>query len=224
VLDLASMAGLPRPSAEQRAAFALHVCGAHSWYKHLSFEESERAAFVVFLAEDAGAGFEERARHHDGWKTTDEYRRRFGLLDYAWRLPGEGGWRRDAGADVAPSPELLAVAGFSLGPLCSNDANAVEVLCLRAEQEPAAPRDALRALDGLRRRADEAYLASTEEERAAFAAIDLGYAPSDAERAALTTERAQRLRDARAALDAAHEALRAPEVLAIEGAIARLLA
>ena len=71
-LRLADMALLPWPDEAQVAMFIQHLCWAHSWYKHLPFDESTR--FVIFLARDAGAGFETRKREHYSW----------GLLQGLW--------------------------------------------------------------------------------------------------------------------------------------------
>src|SRR5689334_19721610 len=92
-LTLAEFASLPWPSDEQVEAFVAHVCDAHSWYKHLSVRHG--GEFCFFMAADAGAGYsEERPRLHYGWKTTEEYRRQFGFLDYVYP------WGRDAGAKL----------------------------------------------------------------------------------------------------------------------------
>lgn len=119
---------LPWPSPEQQAAFSAHVCWAHSWYKHLPLLTG--GEFVVFLAADAGTGYPDGApRLHYGWKTTDEYRSRFGHLDYLWRLtPGER-FARDAGPAVRLPPDLLAAGRLTLFPFASSDLNAPEA-CL----------------------------------------------------------------------------------------------
>jgi hypothetical protein len=223
VLALDAMAALPWPSEAQRAAFADQVAGAHSWYKHLPFDAPTE--FVVFLADDAGGGFETQKRLHHGWKTTAEYRRRFGLLDFAWRLPAEQAWRRDAGADVVPDPALLAVAGFTLGPTCSDDGNAIEVLCgLYPRELP--PRDprwrAFEVLDRLRQRVDDAYSGLTEDERRAVAGVNLGAPTSPAEADLLTGAAVRGYRDEQRQLYEQFEAMRAPEVDAIAGALDRL--
>jgi hypothetical protein len=223
VLDLDAMRALPWPSEPQRAAFAAHVAWAHSWYNHLPFEAPTE--FVLFLADDAGAGFETQKRLHHGWKTTDDYRRRFGLLDFAWRLPGEQAWRRDAGADVVPSPALLAAAGFTLGPTCSGDFNAIEVLCARYARElPAGDprRPAFETLERQRQRVDDAYMGLTEDERRAVAAADMGH-PGRPDGAALLTGAAVRgYRDEQGQLSDHFETMRAPGRQAISDALVRL--
>src|SRR5438552_195223 len=86
---------LPMPTEEQYTAFAHYLCYSHSWYKHLSLLKG--GYFVIFLAEDAGAGYtRERARLHYTWKTTEEYRQRFGYLDYMWRFSAEYRFSRDS--------------------------------------------------------------------------------------------------------------------------------
>src|SRR4051812_30995960 len=96
---------LPRPADEQYREFAEHVGEAHSWYKHLPLLTGGQ--FVVFLSPDSGIGrlvarlegggyslvtppegpvfTEANQRLHYSWKTSEEYRRRFGYLDYAYR-------------------------------------------------------------------------------------------------------------------------------------------
>jgi hypothetical protein len=132
-MTMAEMRALARPSAEQRAAFVEHLCWAHSWYKHLSL--SLGGDFVVFLAADAGGDYDEaRPRLHYSWKTAAEYRRRFGLLDYAWRGdPGEP-WSRDIDAPIEVTAELWSTCGFRLYPYCSSDGNAIEVIVDRWRQ------------------------------------------------------------------------------------------
>ena len=194
---LADMAALPWPTDAQVDAFVEHVCWAHSWYKHLPFDESAR--FVVFLATDAAAGYETRERLHHGWKTTAQYREQYGLIDYAWLFPDDDeGWRRDgAGASVEPSPELLAIAGFNLGPTCSNDDNAIDVICMlwpdEANFDSAAAQAPFEKLTELHRRWEEAYQT----------------------RAGDVPEHERRLHDH-------YESMRAPQVARIRDAIARL--
>jgi len=99
-LSRAEVLSLPWPSAEQQAAFAAHVCWAHSWYKHLPLLTG--GEFVVFLAADAGDGYSDAApRLHYAW-TTDDRRvpdpvRPSRHLDYMWRLTPADGFDRDAG-------------------------------------------------------------------------------------------------------------------------------
>jgi hypothetical protein len=127
-LELAAMRSLAWPTETQTRAFVEHLCLAHSWYKHLP--PTDDAAFVVFVAADAGVGFEHNIRYR--W-TPGDYRERFGWLDYAWRMPGESIWNRDGddrlrqGA-IEPTSALVQVAGFQLGPACSSDGATVEAI------------------------------------------------------------------------------------------------
>lgn len=124
VLTRDEVLALPWPTTEQRQAFAAHVCWAHSWYKHLDLMAG--GEFVVVLAADAGSGYPPDApRSHYGWATTDEYRTRFGHLDYLWRLTAGDPFVRDAGPALRLPPDLLA-ARFTLYPYASNDFNAPE--------------------------------------------------------------------------------------------------
>lgn len=124
-LSRAEVLSLPWPSTEQHAAFAAHVCWAHSWYKHLPLLTG--GEFVVFLAADAGDGYSDAApRLHHGWKTTAEYRTRFGHLDYMWRRTPADRFYRDAGPAVRLPPDLLAAARVTLFPFASSDWNAPE--------------------------------------------------------------------------------------------------
>jgi len=128
-----------RPTKEQYDTFGEYVGEAHSWYKHLPLMEGRQ--FVVFVSPDAGsgrlvlvergAGFElvsapdgpdyteEHPRLHYGWKTTKEYRERFGFLDYMCRdAPGEP-YSRDAGPPIALPAEVEERCSFTLYPYVS---------------------------------------------------------------------------------------------------------
>jgi hypothetical protein len=127
---------LPRPTDEQYAAFADHVGEAHSWYKHLSLIRGGQ--FVVFLAPDSGIGClvgrfegggirlvtppegplftEANPRVHHTWKTTEEYRRRFGYLDYARCTAADGRFRRDAGDPMELPAKIWEHCTFTLFP------------------------------------------------------------------------------------------------------------
>jgi hypothetical protein len=134
-----------RPTPEQYRAFCDHLCEAHSWYKHLPLLTGER--FVVFVAADAGLGrvvlvpvddnpnraplfdlaaapegpefTDEHPRLHHSWKTTREYRRRFGYLDYMFG-GGSGEPRdRDAGPPVQLPARLEERCSFLLYPYVS---------------------------------------------------------------------------------------------------------
>lgn len=147
--------GLPLPTPEQYEAFAWHVCTAHSWYKHLSMLHG--AEFVVFVSPRAGGGnlvarllpeggftleepetgprfTEEHPRLHHTWKTTAEYRERFGYLDYAWRDGPDDGWGGDGGnhSDVLPD-ELRERWSFRLYPYASPECPEVIEAGIHAE-------------------------------------------------------------------------------------------
>jgi hypothetical protein len=122
-----------RPTPEQMAAFVEHVAQAHSWYKHLGVLPGR--PFVVFVAPDSGTGnrvvraegdsfqivphpagpeyTEAHPRIHHSWRTTAEYRRRFGFLDFASESPHHG-WGRDAGPPLVVPPEVMARCRFVL--------------------------------------------------------------------------------------------------------------
>ena len=132
-LDLRS---LPRPTEEQYAAFAEHIGEAHSWYKHLPLLTGGQ--FVVFLAPDSeigrlvarldGSGYQlvtppegpvftdDHPRLHYSWKTSEEYRRRFGYLDYAYRTEGDATFGRDVGGPMDLPTEILERCSFTLFP------------------------------------------------------------------------------------------------------------
>jgi hypothetical protein len=117
---------LPRPTDDRYREFAKHVSEAHSWYKHLPLLTGGR--FVVFLAPDSGirglvarlegTGYqlmtppegpmftEANPRLHYSWKTSEEYRRRFGYLDYANRKHDGGIFGRDVGGPINLPPEI----------------------------------------------------------------------------------------------------------------------
>ena len=126
---------LPLPTPKQYEQFARHVCWAHSWYKHIPLLQG--AEFIFFLSEEAGVGYpEERPRLHYGWKTTREYRDRFGYLDYMWHFIGEDIFRRDAGNKIAViSPEYFFAHRIVLYPFVSDDYNASEVLAWIIQKE-----------------------------------------------------------------------------------------
>jgi hypothetical protein len=152
---LDSVAALPSPSATQLDAFAEHLCNAHSWYKHIPLVTG--AEFVVFLAADAGAGFEDRDRMHYGWKRSAEYRARFGHLDYCWRDDNAAPYDRDGiHPDDEPTPpelldpELRTRFGFRLYPMVSTDINGMEAIHYDLHAD---------ALDALRRGAPHPYRA-----------------------------------------------------------------
>ncbi len=117
------MRSLAWPTEAQALRFVEYLCLAHSWYKHLP--PTGDAVFVVFVAADAGVGFEHNIRYR--WTAAD-YRERFGCLDYVWRLAGESTWSRGGEGAGEPTSALVQVAGFQLGPACSADGAAVEAI------------------------------------------------------------------------------------------------
>jgi hypothetical protein len=216
-LELAAMRTLAWPTATQVLEFIEHVCWAHSWYKHLP--PSGEAEFVAFLAADAGAGYENRERLHYSWKTTAEYRKRFGHLDYAWRLSGTAGWQRDSANAVAPSPELLAVAGFHLGPACSTDGSAVEVFAtLHAADPTLAP--GYRELCRLHAESEAAYAGLSEAEREAV--VDSNDSMYPEQLVTLQSPACTRYLEAERVVWAHYDTLHEPEVAKIRDAVMRL--
>jgi hypothetical protein len=215
-LTVGDMAGLARPTPRQCAAFVDQVCWAHSWYKHLDLVAGGR--FVVFLAPDAGGGFDsERPRLHHGWKTTADYRARFGHLDFMWQLAPDEPWRRDGGADqIALPDEVWQACSFALYPYCSNDDNAIEVLAWRIREEMTdEPPGSLQALVDANERAEAAYQALAEPDRELVLA-----GPRDGGPLPTPVRDYLALEDGR---DALYAALRAPEVTKLERALDRLL-
>ena len=132
-MDLRS---LPHPTDEQYREFAAHVGEAHSWYKHLPLLTGGQ--FVVFLSPDSGIGrlvarfegasyrlemppegpgfTETNPRLHYSWKTSEEYRRRFGYLDYAWRTHEGDTFGRDVGGPMELPSEIWGRCTFTLYP------------------------------------------------------------------------------------------------------------
>jgi len=134
-----------RPTPKQYRAFCDHLCDAHSWYKHLPLLTGER--FVVFCASDAGIGClvaeqvgvgsdnvpkftlvtppegpeftRKNPRIHYSWKTTKEYRRRFGYLDYMWSGGPDEPRARDAGPPLRLPQRLEERCSFVLYPYVS---------------------------------------------------------------------------------------------------------
>jgi hypothetical protein len=127
---------LPRPTAKQYREFAEHVGDAHSWYKRLPLLTGGQ--LVVFLAPDSGIGrlvarlegtayhlvtppegpvfTEANPRLHYSWRTSEEYRRRFGYLDYAYHSHGEGTFGRDVGGPMELPAEVWQRCTFTLYP------------------------------------------------------------------------------------------------------------
>jgi len=122
------IAPLPIPTAEQTESFAAYVVGAHSWYKHLPYDQPG-APFLVFLDLNAGRELvlvgdgrgkfrdrvDVRTRFHYTWMLTAEYRTKFGHWNYAYagdHAPGEPlGFAQVTatdGASIDVSPEVVA--------------------------------------------------------------------------------------------------------------------
>jgi len=149
-----------RPTPEQYQAFCDHVCEAHSWYKHLPLLNGGH--FVVFVAADAGIGClvgvpagvagpdsapvyklvtppegreftDKHPRIHHTWQTTEEYRRRFGYLDYMFRRGPDKPYARDAGPLVRLPEQVEERCGFVLYPYASQ--NFGDVITWRKHKE-----------------------------------------------------------------------------------------
>jgi hypothetical protein len=130
---------LPWPTDAQSRQFAEHIGEAHSWYKHLPLLTGGQ--FVVFLAPDAGVGrlvarlegtgyqivtppegpvfTEANPRLHYSWRTTEEYRRRFGYLDYARRTHDGSRFGRDVGGEMDLPAVIWERCTFTLFPYVS---------------------------------------------------------------------------------------------------------
>ena len=136
--------GSLRPTQSQYQDFGDYLCEAHSWYKHLPLMNGAR--FVVFVARDAGLGrlvavprdggpdgrsfsletpregsefTDANPRLHHGWKTTRDYRVRFGHLDYSHCRDSGGPFPRDAGPPIHLPSDLVEQCGFTLYPYVS---------------------------------------------------------------------------------------------------------
>lgn len=116
-----------QPTEAQCQAFAYYISGAHSWYKHIPLLTG--AEFAFFLSKQAGAGYSvEKPRLHYSWQTTDEYRDRFGYLDYGWRFKSTDRFDRDAVGAVSLSPILHSACCVVLYPYVADNINAPSVL------------------------------------------------------------------------------------------------
>lgn len=125
---------LPMPTPAQYEAFAHHLCWAHSWYKHLPLLRG--GEFIVLLTPNAGDGFPEEQPHlHYSWKTTQEYRQRFGYLDYMYRIGPEEPFYLKDGDPLSLPASLLKRCGFTLYPFVSTDYNAMEAISYGIHQE-----------------------------------------------------------------------------------------
>lgn len=202
---------LPRPTDEQFEAFAEHVGEAHSWYKHLDLLTGR--PFVVFLAPDSGVGrlvaqrnesgfeiveppegpvfTEEHPRLHYSWKTSEEYRRRFGYLDFASQ-GYDGTFGRDVGDPMCLPQEIMDRCSFTLFPYVSADrwdsvrwAHGKAIASLRAGT-PHPKRDTVLEWRRLVEERDQAWESLTDAERDSVLARDREGAQSEAPTAAVT--------------------------------------
>lgn len=115
----ALVATLPTPTPAQMEAFAAHVCGAHSWYKHLPFYPPGKP-MQFFLDPAAGMDLTFQADHVDASPRveqgfhyssipTQQYRERFGHLAFS-RSSGTTVFRTAGnGALLAPSDDAPGV-------------------------------------------------------------------------------------------------------------------
>jgi hypothetical protein len=218
--------GTAVPTLEQCQEFVAHVCWAHSWYKHLSLLRG--AEFVVLLDAEAGAGFtEDKPRYHYSWRTTEEYRRRFGFLNFQWRDSPDASWYREGGGSPARLPEeLLRRCSFTLFPYVSSDFNALEAISYGFHQDDLAvvrqlpdrpDRERLLAWDMACRALEETEPLDGEESRLLGELLDqpeprLGGAPDRVVAEYLARQRRSE----------AYQALQEPEERKIERAVEEL--
>ena len=131
----------PLPTDVQYNNFAEYICEAHSWYKHIPlFEGGE---FVFFLSKYAGGNYsKDSPRLHYAWTTSEEYRRRFGYLDYAYRMCDEEYFYRDTspGLNIRPGklgysfnacPKNLDPCSVILYPFVSYDSDTLRSVILQ---------------------------------------------------------------------------------------------
>jgi hypothetical protein len=128
------MSNLPLPTLEQYENFAHHICWAHSWYKHIPLFSGLK--FIFFLSKEAGCGYgDEHPRLHYAWKTTQEYRDRFGYLDYGC-CPDDRFYYRDGLVEsISAIEEERFTCRATIYPFVSTDFNAQEVLHFIIEEE-----------------------------------------------------------------------------------------
>jgi hypothetical protein len=172
---------LPRPTEEQYREFAKHVGEAHSWYKHLPLLTGGQ--FVVFLAPNSGVGrlvarldgrgyqlvtppegpvfTEANPRLHYSWRTSEEYRRRFGHLDYAYRTREGDTFGRDAGGPMGLPAAVWERCTFTLFPYVAGGDSGVDAV--RWAHQEAVER--LRAGEAHPRREDVLEWARLADER-----------------------------------------------------------
>ena len=194
-----------RPTPDQYQTFAEYLCGAHSWYKHLPLLNGGR--FVVFVARDSGIGrlvaasngdpdgyalvappdgaefTDANPRLHYGWKTTSEYRSRFGYLDYSWEQAEDGSFARDVGPPITLPARLVERCEFVLYPYVSPEFGEAVTWSVHAEAleqlrsgaaHPA--RDELLELARLAEALEQAWEALDEQEQDWVVARDEGNA------------------------------------------------
>lgn len=110
------------PSVLQAKAFAEHVAGAHSWYKHLPVK-SGYSGFGFYLDPNSGQDVWWDARDgvrvvprmsndtpfHHSWQTTAAAIENFGYLNYCRYLPGQASsiWIVDGTELISVPDELL---------------------------------------------------------------------------------------------------------------------
>jgi hypothetical protein len=202
---------LPRPTEEQYAAFAEHIGEAHSWYKHLPLLTGGQ--FVVFLAPDSGIGrlvarldgsgyqlvtppegpvfTEDHPRLHYSWKTSEEYRRRFGYLDYARRTDPDATFNRDVGGPMYLPDDIWARCTFTLFPYVASGPSALDSVSWAHEEAvqqlragvPHPQRETVLEWARLVRDQDESWQSLTDAERE----IALAQARDEADKPKTTT-------------------------------------
>lgn len=120
------MLRLPRPTSAQLRAFEEFLPGAHSWYKASLLSGT---IFVVFLNPNAGGDWSaENPLGGTRWKTTENYRRLFGYLDFLWSF-GSGFTGEGKNEAIQLPPDLLQRCSFTLFPWGAEDGAGLEVIC-----------------------------------------------------------------------------------------------
>ena len=127
------------PIHEQYKNFAEDLCAFHSWYKHLNLLKGNR--FILFLNPDVAKGYNgKNPRMHYGWKTTEEYKSKYGFLDYMYDLEISKSNKRyylsELNDDKIFLPEkIINNCSFILYPFVSTDFNAIESISYEFHQE-----------------------------------------------------------------------------------------
>ncbi|MGD1840562.1 MAG: hypothetical protein ACFB0B_06645 [Thermonemataceae bacterium] len=126
------------PSDAQCKNFAEDLCGFHSWYKHLNLYKGNK--FVLFLNPTLQSGFDEgNPRMHEGWKTTSEYKAKYGCLDFKWYDNAEDFKQRKQAVIDDTSlvlPEIFfRQSSLTLYPFVSTDFNALESIGYHIHEE-----------------------------------------------------------------------------------------